>query len=549
LKKIIIIVITVIVLLVIGAYFYLKVRKSKDFEPLIKAKLQQLVKDGSDSLYVLDMDKIEVDVVGSTLKVHNARLSIDSARLNTLLALGTAPVDVYKMSFTDLNIDGLNISDLLDKKNIDLNTLIIKDPVVEIYHPVNKRDTIIKDTATLYSRIQKSLGHFSLKDLSISNMNFIYHNLQQKQEKQTTFNNISMRFGDIVIDSSTQNDTTRFLYAKHAAIYVPGYTYRTPDSLYLIKTDSLTINASEKLIDIQRLAFVPRYNKQQFGKQLKFYKDRYDIKFESASFHNVDWYRLFLGEGFVAQYASFNTGTMEVYADKNVPPSPKSKIGNYPQQLLMRLNFPVAIDTLFIKDFNFTYRELGLKTQKTGEVEWTHVNGKITNITNIPENVAANKMLTVAATSKFYNSGNFSVVFNFDLTKAKNGDFTVDINLGPTDGLLINNASKNLGLFEVNSLSIKKLKAHIVANSYNARSSVLFVYEDLKITALQKDADTKKLKKRKFLSFFANTFILNKSNKMDEAQPEYVTYKRDPQRSFFSLIWKSLLAGITGTAS
>lgn len=117
------------------------------------------------------------------------------------------------------------------------------------------------------------------------------------------------------------------------------------------------------------------------------------------------------------------------------------------------------------------------------------------------------------------------------------------------DGVVLNNASKTLGLFEVNSITIKKLKAHIVANSYNARSSVLFVYEDLKITALKKDDDLKKLKKRKFISFFANTFILNKSNKVDEAQPEYVTYKRDPQRSFFSLIWKSLLTGITGTAS
>jgi len=549
LKKNLIIAFSVIAMLAIGIFFYLKIRKSKDFEPLIKAKLQQLVKEGSDSLYVLDMDKIEVDVVNSTIKVHNARLSIDSARLNTLLAFGTAPVDVYKMSFTDLNIDGLNISDLLDKKNIDLNTLSIKDPVVEIYHPVNKRDTIIKDTATLYSRIQKTLGHFSLKDLSISNMNFIYHNLQQEQEKQTTFKNISMRFNDIEIDAATQYDTTRFLYAKHAAIYIPGYTYRTPDSLYFIKADSLTVHASEKKIDIQGLSLVPRYNKQQFSKQLKFYKDRYDIKFESASFHDVDWYRLFLGEGFIARNATFNTGSMEVYANKNVPPSPKSKIGNYPHQLLMRLDFPVAIDTVFIKNFNFTYRELSLKTQKLGAVEWTHVDGKINNVTNIPEKIAANKIVTVAATSKLYNSGNFNVVFNFDLTKVKDGDFTVDINLGPMDGVVLNNASKTLGLFEVNSITIKKLKAHIVANSYNARSSVLFVYEDLKITALKKDDDLKKLKKRKFISFFANTFILNKSNKVDEAQPEYVTYKRDPQRSFFSLIWKSLLTGITGTAS
>ena len=64
--------------------------------------------------------------------------------------------------------------------------------------------------------------------------------------------------------------------------------------------------------------------------------------------------------------ATFNDGSMEVYADKNIPPSSKSKVGNYPHQLLMRLQFPVAVDSVFIKNFKFTYTELNPKTQKTG---------------------------------------------------------------------------------------------------------------------------------------------------------------------------------------
>jgi hypothetical protein len=136
----------------------------------------------------------------------------------------------------------------------------------------------------------------------------------------------------------------------------------------------------------------------------------------------------------------------------------------------------------------------------------------------------------------------------FDLTKTTTGDFTVDVSLGPMNGTAFNKAAMPLGLFEINSLSIKKLKAHIIANNYNAGSSVFFVYDDLKITALKPD-DSGKLKQRGFISFVANTFILNKSNTGNEAKPEYVSYQRDPQRSFFSLLWKSILKGITGTAS
>ncbi len=292
------IVISIIAILIAGGFFYLKIRKSKDFEPLIKAKLQQLVKDGSNGLYVLSIDKIEVDVVGSKVRVHNAQLLIDSARLKVLDAQGKAPVDVYKMSLSDLVITGIGVGDLLKKKDIDLDALNINNPTVEIFHPVSKNNKVSKDTSTLYSRIAKSVGHFYLKNLSITNMNFLYHNVEQ-QEKLTAFKNISMKFKDVEIDSTTQYDTTRFLYAKDALINFNQYSIRTADSLYFIKADSLALHAQQKVLNITGLFLTPRYNKQQFSKQLKFYKDRYDIKFETASFKNIDWYHLFLGEGFL----------------------------------------------------------------------------------------------------------------------------------------------------------------------------------------------------------------------------------------------------------
>jgi hypothetical protein len=539
--------VSIIATLLIGAFLYLKIRKSKDFEPLIKAKLQQLVKDGSDSLYVLEMDKIEVDVLNSKAVVHNAQLLIDSARLKVLTAEGKAPVDVYKISLSDLNIDGLNIDDFLSKKDIDLDILTIKNPVFEIYHPVGKDTAISTDTATLYSRIQQSLGHFHLKNLAILNMNFKYHNIEHK-EKSTEFNNVSLKFRDIEIDSLTQYDTTRFLYAKDALIYLYDYSFHTPDSLYIAKADSLTLHAAQRMLDVKGLYLKPRGNKQEFSKKLKYYKDRYDIKFKSASFKDIDWYHLFLGESFTAKKAEFNNGEMEVYANMNIPLSGKSKVGNYPHQLLMKLDFPTDVDTILVKNFKVTYTELNPKSEKTGDIVFDDIDATITNVTNIPEKISINKTVKLSATSKLMSKGNFDAVFTFDLTKTKSGDFTVDANLGPMDGIYLNDAARPLGLFEINSVSIKKLKTHIEGNNYSARGSVYFVYDNLKITALKPD-DSNKLKSRGFISFIANTFIINKSNSKADAKQEYSSFKRDPARSFFYLIWKTLLTGITQTVS
>ena len=60
----------VLIVIAVGAWIYLKYRKSDDFEPLIKAKLQKAVKDGSNGLYALETGKIEIDIVNSTVVVY-----------------------------------------------------------------------------------------------------------------------------------------------------------------------------------------------------------------------------------------------------------------------------------------------------------------------------------------------------------------------------------------------------------------------------------------------------------------------------------------------
>src|SRR6188768_177558 len=124
-----VIVLSSLSVIIIAVFVYFKLRGTKDFEPLIKEKLQQLVLEGSDSLYRLDIDKIEVDISDAHIIVKNASLNIDSARLVLLDSLRRAPNDVFKVSLKDLVIDGIGPDDFLKKKNIDLNVIYITEPV------------------------------------------------------------------------------------------------------------------------------------------------------------------------------------------------------------------------------------------------------------------------------------------------------------------------------------------------------------------------------------------------------------------------------------
>jgi len=88
------------------------------------------------------------------------------------------------------------------------------------------------------------------------------------------------------------------------------------------------------------------------------------------------------------------------------------------------------------------------------------------------------------------------------------------------------------------------------ANNYGSNGTVSFFYKYLEIAVLKQDEEeNNKLKKRGLMSFIANNFVIAQSNTGDDKNkdPKKVSYKRDPEKSFFNLIWKTLFTGLGAT--
>jgi len=544
-----VIVLSSLSIIIIAVFVYFKLRGTKDFEPLIKEKLQQLVLEGSDSLYRLDIDKIEVDISDAHIIVKNASLNIDSARLVLLDSLKRAPNDVFKVSLKDLVIDGIGPDDFLKKKNIDLNVIYITEPVVEIFHHKRAYNYSPPDSVTLYKKIGKEVGHFSINQLSVQNIDFKYHNVSNGN-KLTHFKNVSFDFRSILIDSSTQNDSTRFLYAKDAKITLSDYNITTPDSLYHFHVDSMILNAASRKLDLSNLSLKPVGDKEDFSKKLDYYKDRYDITIKKASIQYIEWWQLLSEDGLTARQIKLDDGKVEIFADRTLRDPHKNKVGNYPHQILMRLKLPVMINNIDVNNFKVTYTELNAKTGKKGTITFDDISGSFTNITNRKEVIDQNKYFSLNANAKLMNAGALHALFKFDLANANTGNFSLDLEVGNMDGKELNTATKPLGLFEIKNADIKKILLHMNANDNNSNGTVTFYYNELQVDVLKQDEEQhNKLKKRGLISFIANNFVIKQSNTSDDnnKDPKHVSYKRDPEKSFFNLIWKTLFTGLSMT--
>src|SRR5258705_7734059 len=305
-KKIYFILATVIVI-IIGVYLYVRfsVLKSKDFRPdsskaksvldlrpSIIAKLQQLVKDGSDGLYYLSIEKIEPHILKSTLDITNATLSPDSAELNNLLNTKKLPDDVFKISLSALHIEGIDIDDLLSKDHLSLKDISITDPVIEVYHKkrwYNKEERIKNDSITLYQKLMSKMKKISIKNIEVLQGTFINHNLSKKTQTNK-LNDISINMSDLLIDSSTQFDKSRFLFAKQAHLSIKNFSGRTPDSLYFFKCGSIDISTAENDLKASNIELHPRGNKQQFESKLSERKEIYNMIIPKITLSDINWW-------------------------------------------------------------------------------------------------------------------------------------------------------------------------------------------------------------------------------------------------------------------
>jgi hypothetical protein len=517
-----------------------------DLKPKLVEKLQQLVKQGSDSLYNLFIHEVKPDVLNSSVTISNALLAPDTAAMKKLEALKQLPDDIFRIKADSIRIDGLGIKDILSKDVIDVKAIHILHPTIDVYS--EKRGYNSKtESKTLYQRLLNQLKHIGIEKVIIEKGTLITHNLQKN--KTIKFNDIAVNLTNVVIDSSTQFDKNRFLFAKDAELTMKNYSVPTSDKLYTVNVGSVSIKANQQLLVAKNIVLHPHYTKTEFQKHIKTQKQRFEIAIPSIEFRNTDWWHLINNEALLASEADVNKAVVSIYLDKRKPANGNERKA-FPHQLLMQLPLKINIAKLKVNDLDLSYEEVSKESGKAGKLRVTNLHGTVTNLTNIPEAVRRNAMTTVTCTGTFMQAASAHLSLRFDLSRYKTGDFTADLSSRQGfDGTMVNEIAEPLGLFMVKRGYLKSLEAHVAGNNNKATGNIVMLYDNLHVTPLKRDNDdSNHLKKKSVTSFIANTFVLKDSNpsKNGEVRKEKASANRG-SGTFFNLIWKTTFVGILKT--
>lgn len=519
---------------------------SMHWKPIIDQKFKDLVMASTDSLYTVDYDDLDINLALGDVTVKNLVLKSDSNVYRQLEGVRKAPDNRFQIEVSKLKFRNFSIRDMLMNKELYLKNVVLDTPVIHMineYHSYNDTASTEK-SKPLYDKIKNSLKRIKIDGIAMNGVNFKYSQRQKNINQDFEIKKVNVKIQDVLVDSTSISDATRFYHTKMVDIEVPGFTYKTPDGFYKVDFDKLKINTKERNILLTKVAYQPLLNKSAYYKAKGKGGSYVVMKFDTVRFESFDFNKLLRDKKIYAAKAQLKDGILDIYADKHYKATPLNKIGKSPHQALQHMKTQLAFDTLLLQNAHISYSELSGKFNQVGKITFDKSYATITNMTNDATRLAQNKWMHVDFLTQVMNSGKLHVLFDFDMTSTK-GFHRYKGTLGAMQAPAFNQILRPLLNVEIASGNIKKIAFDIEANDYRNWGQLKFDYDNLKVNILEKNPDGTH-KNKSLVSLLINELLVNGSN--PNLSGEYiigkVNWHRNPNHTFFKTVWQSLLDGI-----
>ncbi len=511
------------------------------WKPVLTDKIKEGVVTASNGLYQIKFQDVHLNVLTGTVVLDSITLTPDTSVFARLKLKKEAPTHLFKIKLDHLKISRVGIINAYFNKKINLTAIILDHPSIDmVYHKVPRNRDTVKDERTLYQQISKSLKSISVAQIKVVDANFDYYN---GNKKLNSIKNLNVSVRDVLVDSAAQFDTNRVFHSKNIGFELLGYKSATKDKMYTIKVDSVQGSITGRDLEIRGFKMIPMYEKLPFSRQYKSQKDRYDLNFRRINFSGVDYVGLNNNGELLVKQIELDNATAAIFMNRELPPPAIDKGLNFPHVALKRIPIPTIIERLKIKKVNVTYGEYNPKTKEIGTIKLDGLNGVVTNLTNDSMRLVKNNHAYADLTTYVMGAAKLNVKIDFNLTAA-NAAFHYKGTVGGFDLKALNPISKPLGQIAIESGKVTSASFDISANNRGANGTVNFFYKDLKIKMLGED-DEGKAKKKGLLSFLANTLLVKNNNERGEkGRVALVTHAREPQASFFNIMWKTIFKGM-----
>lgn len=551
------ILILIIILTIVG-FFFLK--------PIVTDRIEKGVQKATNHLYRISFSDITYNPTLGDIVISDVDFLPDTLIYERLHAVKKAPDDLLKIHVPTVKFTGVYPLSVIFTKIVDIGTVSIEKPTIHVLHKSQSYNRTIDsvERKTPYQLISKFVKSLEIDRVLLNEVDFTYENREFKTPKKNVIKNVYVEITNVLLDSLSDKLTKKIYYADDYTFLIKDITLPDKNQLNDNLFRNVVFSLRNRQLKIDEYHLKPRADNMTFGK-ISGGRDRAEVLFQNIIIRDIQPEMLFPDNKLYAPNMSINGGYVRVFNNKQYPRLKRNKVGEYPHQLLKKIDLKLNIDTIHINNVKVTYSEFDPEAKLTGYISFDRIKGTIFNATNDSLPLLKNPICKAQFHTYFMNKGSLDVFFTFN-TPSKKGDFTVEGQLGNFEGTSINKITIALVKVSVQSLQISKYVFKLKGDDNRVTGAGTLYYENLKATVLKvddKNLEEKKEKPRKRLfgifkrkpipTFIVNNLILKDSNprKSGKLVVGNINHARISTKSFWGTIWgglgQSLFQCVTGT--
>ena len=353
-------------------------------------------------------------------------------------------------------------------------------------------------------------------------------------------NGISFETGAIAIDLTSDTANTH-LSRRNLTANIVGIQYTFQNKENQLRLDTLYINTTKRFIRTTGLQLIPQLPQSDYAELSQNHSDWTKIQTSTTIWTGIDFTAFMKERSIVIDTITIQHAEISSYKNRQIAQSQREK------QLLNQTlrHLPIALDIRCLQfgPLDVVYQELTPEGVQPGKLTVTNLTGECLGLSNRP---AQNQsFLTIRSTGKLMGLANLQTTINFSLQDTSE-QFTVNGQLGSLAMDQLNTLTEPLANLSIQNGRIDSMIFNITGNKHSSAVDLKLLYNDLEIELI-KDHDGQ-IRQRRLLSEAINDWVVYSSN------PQYGTTRigtgtalRDPYKSQFNYLWKSLWPGLKST--
>ena len=492
----------------------------------------------------LEIGQVRVGLIQRSIRLNDVSMEIDESRTPG----SGRSMPALHLDLEQLVLGGVHWGEQAGKRSIRLDRLLLKSPRAVLDREVEgSKPSAVAAANDRHSALSPSEPHpasrkwtdeLSIGQIQIEDGQVTYH-LHRGAERSTyTVQGLQVQVDDFEPDSLWAQNVLALGKVRMAMDRVE-YTY--DDQAFRLEADTVVVGGRPTSVAVTAARLIPQYPKKQFAQQAPGHMDWMQVETGPITLSGLAIRSGVHRPEVQADSLRMRDVTFESYKNRQIPQPSRKKALFF--QSLQRLPIGLRLDKVYVQHMNATYEELSPKGEEPGLIAFHDLQAEISGLTNLP--TSGRSFYRLDARCRLMDAAELQASFRLPIDSLTD-HFEVSGKLGRMPMTALNPVVEPLVGAKILQGTVRGMDFKIEGTTRQSAVDLTLFYDGLEVEIL-KDKHGK-LREKVMATFLVDHFLLRQANP-DHHGMHYGTgtFTRDPYRSQFNYLWKSLWPGLKRT--